>query len=451
MTSKLIPAAQYLRMSTDHQRYSLANQSAAIAEYAKQHGFEITRSYVDAARSGLTIKRRGGLKDLLGDVVSGSSRFSHILVLDVSRWGRYQDPDEAGHYEFICRQAGVRTIYCAENFSDDLGGVIVKHLKRVMAGEYSRELSEKVRAGKRRRAVAGYAQGGTCRYGVARQIVNADGSLGQVLRRGDRKLRPDQSLRYLPEGDEQSAVLRLIFDLFVRSQMSPVRIAEDLAKRGITWLDATAWNKKRVNDALRCELAIGKMAVGQTTANLGEGRVYHPRTKWKFVDVFEPIVPPRLFAAAQARLAELDGSAGKTSGEMLNDLRQIWRRHGEISLRLITQTSSACAATTYFKRFGTLTNAYEQIGYSRADRKRGRRPDGTRLSRAEVVDGVKRLAATHGHVSMKLLEADRSLPSLDHLRAQFGTLPMLYLEARVPHRLVAKEAAWLASMSERRG
>jgi DNA invertase Pin-like site-specific DNA recombinase len=37
-----IPAAQYLRMSTEHQNYSLMNQSAAIQQYAEQHGFVIS-------------------------------------------------------------------------------------------------------------------------------------------------------------------------------------------------------------------------------------------------------------------------------------------------------------------------------------------------------------------------------------------------------------------------
>jgi DNA invertase Pin-like site-specific DNA recombinase len=34
-----IRAVQYLRMSTDHQRYSLTNQRAAIAEYAAKRGY----------------------------------------------------------------------------------------------------------------------------------------------------------------------------------------------------------------------------------------------------------------------------------------------------------------------------------------------------------------------------------------------------------------------------
>jgi DNA invertase Pin-like site-specific DNA recombinase len=44
-------AAQYLRMSSDNQRYSTENQQNAIAEYAKAHGYEVVASYIDAGKS----------------------------------------------------------------------------------------------------------------------------------------------------------------------------------------------------------------------------------------------------------------------------------------------------------------------------------------------------------------------------------------------------------------
>lgn len=36
---QLLPAAQFLRMSTEHQQYSVQNQSVAIRQYAELHGF----------------------------------------------------------------------------------------------------------------------------------------------------------------------------------------------------------------------------------------------------------------------------------------------------------------------------------------------------------------------------------------------------------------------------
>ena len=37
----LVPAAQYLLISTEHQQFSLENQSTAIRKYAESHGFEV--------------------------------------------------------------------------------------------------------------------------------------------------------------------------------------------------------------------------------------------------------------------------------------------------------------------------------------------------------------------------------------------------------------------------
>ena len=93
-----IPAAQYLRMSTDHQRYSLDNQSAAIGVYATRTGFVVTQTYSDAGKSGLVLKKREGLRQLLNDVMTGKQTYKAILVYDVSRWGRFQDADEAARY-----------------------------------------------------------------------------------------------------------------------------------------------------------------------------------------------------------------------------------------------------------------------------------------------------------------------------------------------------------------
>jgi DNA invertase Pin-like site-specific DNA recombinase len=95
-------AAQYVRMSTDHQKYSTQNQEDAIADYAARHNLTIVRTYADEGRSGLRIGDRQALKDLLSDVLLGRADFDRILVYDVSRWGRFQDADESAHYEFIC-------------------------------------------------------------------------------------------------------------------------------------------------------------------------------------------------------------------------------------------------------------------------------------------------------------------------------------------------------------
>jgi len=176
-------------MSTDYQRYSIENQAAVIAAYAQAHDLSIVRTYRDEGESGLKLKNRPGLIQLLDDVRSGHADFDHILVYDVSRWGRFQDVDESAHYEFVCKQVGIKVAYCAEQFDNDgsMLSSIVKNIKRVMAAEFSRELSAKVHAGQLRQAALGFRQGGPLGYGLRRELIDENRLSKGYLRRGQQK------------------------------------------------------------------------------------------------------------------------------------------------------------------------------------------------------------------------------------------------------------------------
>jgi predicted site-specific integrase-resolvase len=77
--------AAVLRMSSENQRYSTENQQNAIAEYAEQHGYAVVASYIDAGKSGLSLKGRDALKQLLSDALAEPRAFDAILVLDVTQ------------------------------------------------------------------------------------------------------------------------------------------------------------------------------------------------------------------------------------------------------------------------------------------------------------------------------------------------------------------------------
>jgi len=115
----LARAAEYVRMSTEHQKYSTENQAEAMQQYAARRGIEIVRTYADAGKSGLSLDGRDGLKQLIEDVQNKTADFTTILVYDISRWGRFQDADESAYYEYICKRAGISVQYCAEQFEND--------------------------------------------------------------------------------------------------------------------------------------------------------------------------------------------------------------------------------------------------------------------------------------------------------------------------------------------
>lgn len=185
----IVPAAVYVRMSTEHQQYSTSNQMDAIRDYAKRRGMQIVKEYSDEGKSGLSIQGRDSLSQMIQDVQNEEASFSAILVYDVSRWGRFQDADESAYYEYICRRAGVSVHYCAEQFENDGSPVstIVKGVKRAMAGEYSRELSSKVFQGACRLVQLGYRQGGTAGFGLRRVLLDQSGAKKGELKMGEQK------------------------------------------------------------------------------------------------------------------------------------------------------------------------------------------------------------------------------------------------------------------------
>ena len=425
-------AAQYLRMSTDHQRYSLGNQRAFIERFAADQGLEIVRTYEDEGRSGVTVDGRQGLQSLLSDVLSGQAPFSSILVLDVSRWGRFQDPDEAAHYEYLCREAGVSVIYCAELFANDSFGSVIKQLKRVMAGEYSRDLSVKVRAGRRAKAARGRALGGNPIYGFRRQVINPDGSPGAVLDDGQRKSRLDQEVRYVWGPPEELEVVRRIFDLFVNEARSQAGIARYLTTLGIPWRDGSAWNGDRVQKMLRRELVVGFQAYGKSQVELGQRTLYTDPSQWTYVRVLDPIVEIDVFVAAQERMGTLKRGRGKTEAEMVRDLQRLLNAVRP-SRKAIEGTENMASPTIYRSHFGSMRAAYERVGYQHSNLRRGVNADGTPMNREQILSALRALHSKHGHISLRLITtAGAEMPSTSRLRQVFGSLPQAYEAAGLP-------------------
>ena len=62
MASRELSAVAYVRMSTDHQDLSIDLQLNAIRRYADEHRMALSRVYEDAARSGLRLSNRAGMK-----------------------------------------------------------------------------------------------------------------------------------------------------------------------------------------------------------------------------------------------------------------------------------------------------------------------------------------------------------------------------------------------------
>lgn len=291
----LLRAAQYVRMSTEHQQYSTENQGDKIREYAERRGLEIVRTYADEGKSGLRIDGRAALQRLIQDVESGNVDFQVILVYDVSRWGRFQDADESAYYEYICRRAGIQVAYCGEQFENDGSPVstIVKGVKRAMAGEYSRELSAKVFAGQCRLIELGYRQGGPAGYGLRRVLIDQAGHAKAELSRGEHKSLQTDRVILMPGPPAEVEQVNEMFRWFINDGLIESQIAGRLNGMRVKTDLGRDWTRATVHQVLTNEKYVGANVYNRISFKLKKHRVHNPPNMWIRRDgAFDSIVPP---------------------------------------------------------------------------------------------------------------------------------------------------------------
>jgi DNA invertase Pin-like site-specific DNA recombinase len=352
-------------MSTDHQKYSTENQADFIAFYAAQRGYDIVRTYTDEGKSGLRIDGREALQRLLVDVESGSADFSALLVYDVSRLGRFQDTDEAAEFELRCKRAGVVIQYCAEQFENDgsMMAGLFKAFKRSMAGEYSRELSVKVHAGQTRLIELGFRQGGAPGFGMRRQLVDENLQAKGNLAAGQHKSIQTDRVILVPGPSDEIAIVRTIYNAFVKHGRSEREIADDLNRRGLRTDLGRSWTRGTVHQILINEKYIGNNVWNRTSFRLKQAHIRNPREKWIRRDgAFEAIVDVELFAQVQAIIAQR--SIRLTDAQMLDALKLLLNRHGCLSGIIIDESEDSPSSSAFRSRFGGLLRAYQLVGFS---------------------------------------------------------------------------------------
>jgi len=359
--SSLIPAAQYLRMSTEDQQYSIDNQRTRIREYALRNGFDIVKTYEDPGKSGVIIKHRKGLSALLKSVVSGEAEFAAVLVYDVSRWGRFQNPDEAAHYEFLCTNSGIPLHYCAEQFPNDCtaSSSLMKALKRSMAAEFSRELGDKVFRGKTTLVKLGYWAGGPPGYGFRRLMVSAEGKPKQVLKPGERKSLTTDRVVLIPGPPQELQGVKAIFEMAAAGN-GPSVIARELNRRGITH-GGRPWLHQSVK-----AIVTHPKYMGCNTWNRCSQRLRGPRTNvapqlWVRKPLaFKPLVDQATFESAQAGLPVPKQWSRK---EIIKKVKGLLKRKGRISEDIIRAARGMPAPPTIYHHFGSYQTLYDSVGY----------------------------------------------------------------------------------------
>lgn len=364
-----VPAAQYIRMSSDGQDLSPALQRNAISEYARDHGMRIVETYEDPGRSGLTIRSRPSMRRLIQDVASGKCPFAVILVYDVSRWGRFFDTDESAYYEFHCRLHGVQVHYVSEAFSSELNLAtqMLKNMKRVMAAEYSRELGAKCRAGQGRVVELGYQMGLLPSLGFRRVAVAADGTRKRSLEPGERKPALTDRVRWVFGPEHEVELVRTIFHLYAATKLSMQRIADVLNSQGHVTARGGQFTEAGIGTLLGCEAYIGNFVWGRN-AHSARGRRRadtDPQLSRKCA-VLPAMVDRETWDRAKRKREDPTGCRLSDS-EVLESLRSALRRRPNLQEKDLRACGCQSAAS-YRRRFGSFLAAAQLAAADRGKR-----------------------------------------------------------------------------------
>lgn len=390
-------AAIYVRMSSSPQDRSIEHQCDWLQRYADKHDIDVVKMYADPGKSGLRINGRDGLQELMGDVQAGKTDFDMVLVYDVSRWGRFQDIDEGAHYEYLCRQAGIQVIYCAEQFSNDGSAIasILKGMKRTMAAEYSRELSSKVFAAQCRLASQGYKMGGYAGFALRRVSYDQGGNKRRVLKAGERKAAATDRVRFCWGPSHEVEIVQTIYQWFVRDKFGDTEIAGKLNARKVPTEWKRPWTPAMIKSILTNEKYIGRILFNRGSAKMSSPRKSNPQEDWICIDgTFPAMVAPKLFRkAAEERLRR---NRSKTPDELVHLLRALYKEHGKVSVSIIGATPGIPGPKYFAARFGTLAEAYLAAGLPAAEP----------LLRARTLRSVRQLReATRSAIQMVIEQA----------------------------------------------
>jgi hypothetical protein len=232
-----------------------------------------------------------------------------------------------------------------------------------MAGEYSRELSAKVSAGKRRLVEAGFRGGGSPGYGLRRLLVDQHGNPKGILKRGENKsIMTDRTLQILGP-PEEVAIAREIFRLYVQERRTAQWISRHLNARGIASECGGPWTRIMIVNIVTNPKYIGANVTCRTIYKLGKVEVRNPPDKWIIrLNTFEPIIDVDTFRQAQPLAA--NRYRHYSNEELLEHLKRLLHRTGKLSAPIIESDPGMPKSWLYLDRFGSMFEAYRLAGYT---------------------------------------------------------------------------------------
>ena len=177
----------FYRRSTDKQELSIEDQRKEVHAYARAQGWRIVREFEPylGYGSGLTIDRDPAFLEMIRVAEQEPHGIRHLVVYDVSRFGRLQPEDKIYWERRLKKQGGIQIVYVKDDFRNDgsIGDILTKVVKHSEAHQYSIKLSEVTLRGAKSHAALGHSAGGAAPFGYDRLEIDPAGNPIRVMNR----------------------------------------------------------------------------------------------------------------------------------------------------------------------------------------------------------------------------------------------------------------------------
>jgi len=257
-------------------------------------------------------------------------------------------------------------VYCGERFVDDSSpyASLLKSMKRVMAAEYSRELSEKVFAAQSRFIGMGFKQGGHAGFGLRRLALKACGTPRAVLEYGESKASSTDRVILVLGPDEEIAIVKRVYSLYLNERYSESRIVRLLNSENVSSEFGRPWTQAMVNSLLTNIKYCGALAYNRRSCKLSRPRTCNKRSEWVINDdAVAPMISKTLFDAVQAERARR--LRRYTRPELISLLQACNARHGGVNAKIIAADTTMPDPQLLVRSFGSLVSAYDAAGLPR--------------------------------------------------------------------------------------
>ena len=285
----------------DAESNSITTQRQMLRRYAKEQGFQVYDEYIDDGISGTTMDRPG-FQRMVRDIEDG--KIGIVLCKDLSRLGR-NNALVAYYTEIFFPDNDIRLIAIGDGIDTAKGDNEIMPFKSVVNEYYARDISRKIRAAYRTKALNGEFTGPYAPYGYRKNPENP---------------------RHLIPDDNATQIVKRIFQM-AADGVTPFRIAAQLSREHIPtpnnyFADQgmkvkrpkyPEWSKTTVLQILHNRTYLGHLiCLKQTTKSFKNKKtVYLPEDKWVVTEnTHEPIIDQYTFDIAQ-KIAHVKKREGK--------------------------------------------------------------------------------------------------------------------------------------------